>query len=100
MDDNVIVVGKRSSEYTHRDTGEVRRWEEIHVIHVSPMESDNDGTVADGQAVEVFPLPRSVPFGSIQVGATYTLIFTLRVTRDGRRAYLTGLERVDITKDG
>ena len=100
MNDNVIVVGKRSSEYTRRDTGEVKRWEEIHVIHVTPMESDNDGTVAEGQSVEVFPLPRSVSFSSIQVGATYSLIFTLRSTREGRRAYLTGLERVDISKDG
>ena len=89
-----LLVGKRqSAEYTNKNTGEVTRWRELHVVYSEPMEFDNrTGEGGQGQTVEVLPVPSNVDFATVKVNAVYDLIFNLRQTKDGRKAVFTGLE--------
>jgi len=83
------IVGKSSREYTDKNTGEVKKARELHVMY-EPTETDE----FKGQRVEVMFVPSSVKddiFFGFKLGDWAEAEYEIRDTRNGKTARLIGV---------
>ena len=91
MDIVVKLVGVEARDYTDKNTGELKHYAGLHVVH----QREDDGEGMRGVRVETLTCPKSVDDTRLEIGQYYGLSYTMQRTVKGTFARLSGLVPTD-----
>lgn len=93
MDIVVRLVGVEARDYADKNTGELKHYAGLHVVH----QKQEDGDGMRGVRVEVLTCPKSVNDADLEIGQFYGLSYVMQRTAKGTYARLSGLVPTDVT---
>lgn len=84
--DVVRLMGIETRSWTDKNTGELKTFNSLHVVHESPTKEG-----VKGKSCESFSCPQDLNLGTLQLNQTYELQYEHYRMKDGLHARISNL---------